>query len=178
MPPRPKTDSTGSQDLVTLGVIAGAFGVKGWIKVHSDTQNAQDIFTFSPWWLKDGKGNLSQVGLLEGRPHSDALIARLEGVDDRDAASSLKGSAIMVSRDALPALAGGEYYWSDLIGLSVSTLTGECLGKIRQLMETGANDVMLICNDAHEHALPYIPQVVKKVDLDNGRMEVDWDTDI
>jgi len=143
------------------------------VKVFSDTRPRDGILKYSPWQLKL-RGEWQVVPLAEGRPHGEGIVARLEGVEDRDRAGELIGAEIAVARSQLPPTKAGEYYWSDLVGLRVVTLDGSELGKIDHLLETGANDVLVVQGD-RERLLPYIGSVVRGVDLDAGVMRVDWD---
>ena len=119
----------------------------------------------------------NEYKVLSGRIHGKGLVARLEGVDDRDTAHSLKGFDIAVNRDQLPKTTEGEYYWVDLEGLDVRTIEGVALGKVDYLFETGANDVLVVKGD-RERLVPYISdQVIKSVDLQKALIVVDWDPD-
>ncbi len=116
-------------------------------------------------------------GLIKGQVHSKAVIAHLAGCDDRDQAATLVGCGIAVPRSDLPALASGQHYWTDLIGLDVVTLDGTSLGRLERLIETGANDVMIVHGE-REWLIPYIKdQVIRDVDLDRGVIRVDWQSD-
>jgi 16S rRNA processing protein RimM len=162
---------------VTLGRISGAHGVKGWVKVYSETSPRENILAYSPWDLVRA-GSRQRIEVAAGRPQGKILVARLEGCDDRDAAEALVGCEIRVPRSRLPDdLAPGEYYWADLVGLRVETLEGVELGRIARLFETGANDVIVVAGE-RERLLPYVwQQVVREVDLAAGVMRVDWDPD-
>jgi 16S rRNA processing protein RimM len=166
-----------SERYVTLGRISGAHGVKGWVKVYSDTNPRENILAYSPWDLVRA-GSRQRVEVAAGRLQGKILVARLEGCDDRDAADALVGCEIEVPRSRLPDdLALGEYYWADLVGLRVETLEGVELGCITRLFETGANDVIVVAGE-RERLLPYVwQQVVREVDLAAGVMRVDWDPD-
>jgi len=159
---------------VPLGRIAGVHGVRGWVKVLSDTEPLEGILRYDPWLLGDG-GRTCRV--RQGRRHGKGLIAHLEGYDDRDAAKSLVGLEIAVTRDQLPAPRPDEFYWTDLEGLGVVTTTGVELGRVDHLFSTGVNDVLVVIGD-RERLLPFTwGAVVKDVDFDRGRIEVDWDPD-
>jgi 16S rRNA processing protein RimM len=161
--------------LVTLGRISGLYGVRGWVKVHSDTDPRDNIVGYAPWYLDRGRG--WEVHELDGgRAHGKTVVAKLAGCEDRDAAAEWIGATIAVPRDQLDdQLDEGEFYWTDLEGLEVVTTEGVALGRIDHLFETGANDVMVVRGE-RERLLPYLwEQVVKEVDLDNRRMVVDWD---
>ena len=161
---------------VILGQVVGVFGIKGWVKVRSDTEPATNILNYSPWYLaKDN--DYHPLDLIGGQRHNKGLIAQLAGCEDRDQAASLVGSQIAVLRDQLPPTAEGEYYWSDLIGLDVYNLKDEHLGQITDMMQTGANDVMVVQTEAEQILIPYVMNYyIYTVDLEAGRIQVDWDT--
>jgi len=169
-------------DLVLMGRIVSLYGIKGWVKIHSDTVPRDNILGYSPWYLlRDGQWQ--RFSLQAGRIHGKGLVAQLEDCADRDRAAEWVGCTIAVLREQLPEVEG-EYYWRDLVGLQVRTTEGVLLGRIRELMETGANDVLVVREEATgvdsnkqiERLIPYIKgQVVKKVDLQAGDLIVDWD---
>lgn len=165
-----------ANDMVRLGYISGVFGVKGWLKVYSDTEPRENILNYTPWYLYiDGQWQARKV--LAGRPHSKGIVVQLEGCDDRDRAATLVKTQIAITRDQLPEPAAGEYYWQDLKGLQVVTLDEVNLGKVTNLMETGANDVLVVkAEDGRERLIPFIREdVVTHIDLETGTMTVDWD---
>lgn len=158
---------------VVIGSIAGVHGVQGWIKVFSHTRPRENIFAYSPW-LVETAGNWREYRLLEGRTHGKGLIARLEGLDDREAARALAGAAVAVHRSQLPPLPEGEYYWCDLIGCTVVDLAGEELGRVSEILETGANDVLVVAG-RERLLLPLVmDKIVKDIDLTQRRIRVDW----
>lgn len=115
--------------------------------------------------------------LSKGVLKNNSVIAKLDGIDDRDQAANLVGSSIYVKLAQLPALQDGEYYWSDLVGLNVKTSSGTWLGVVDSLLETGANDVLIVKGD-RERAIPFLQgSTILSIDLDNGLMIVDWDAD-
>ncbi len=157
-----------------LGRIGGAHGVRGWLKVRPFTEAPTTLLRF-PRWLLGRDGRWREFSLAEGRSQGSALIVRLEGVADRDAAQALRGCEVAVWRAELPALGEDEYYWSDLEGLAVVTVQGEELGVVDRLFATGANDVMVV-RGGRERLIPFVlGEVVLRVDLQGGRVEVDWD---
>lgn len=160
---------------VTLGRVSGLYGVRGWVKVHSDTDPRDNIVRYAPWYMDRGQG-WEQVDLDGGRAHGKTVVAKLAGCEDRDQASVWIGASIAVRRNQLSdRLDDGEFYWTDLEGLEVVTTEDVVLGKLDHLFETGANDVMVIKGD-RERWVPYLwEQVVKDVDLEDRRMVVDWD---
>ena len=161
---------------VVLGEFAGVYGVKGWLRIRSYTQPIENILDYATW-LIGGGADWEETELAEGRPHGNGLIARIAGIDDRDVAARLVGQQIAVPRDALPAVGEDEYYWSDLEGLRVETIAGVVLGDVDHLIETGANDVIVVRGD-RERLIPFVrPEVVREVDLGAKRIRVDWDPD-
>ena len=160
---------------ITLGKIVGVFGVKGWVKVFSETRPRQQIFKYSPWIIKLN-GIISEVEVLDGQQQGKGLIASLKGYADCDAARQLIGAEILIAQDHLPATGIDEYYWSQLTGLSVINLQGTELGEVVNLFETGANDVMVVKGDK-ERLIPFTEFAVLEVDLDSKKMIVDWDAD-
>jgi 16S rRNA processing protein RimM len=170
-------EGDGSDRLVTLGRIVGAFGVQGWVKVHSDTDPPENIVRYSNWYLI-GPGQTNSRRVDQGKRHGKSVVAKLAGCNDRDAAEQLRGLEIAVRRGQFSDhLAEGEYYWTDLEGMSVITIDGQELGTVAQLFETGSNDVMVVRGD-RERLIPYIwDQVVVEVDLAERRIRVNWDPD-
>jgi 16S rRNA processing protein RimM len=161
---------------VILGRIVGLFGVRGWIKVYSYTEPREAVLDYRDWLL-DRDGDWQRVELAEGKRHGKAVIARLEGIDDRDAAAELIGSDIGVDRDALPEPEEGHYYWADLEGLAVVHRDGTELGRVVCLLATGANDVLVVDGPV-ERLIPFVPgTVILDVDLAAGVIHVDWEWD-
>ena len=157
---------------VVVGRVVGLFGVRGWIKVYSYTQPKENIFDYRPWQI----GGVPRE-LEAGQVHGKGLIAKLAGCDERDAAAVLIDAEICIERAQLPVLPQDEYYWSDLIGLRVINRSGEELGRVRDLLETGAHDVLVV-QGAGEHLIPFVPeQFIERIDVAEGIMEVDWNTD-
>ena len=162
--------------LVTLGRVSGVVGVKGWIKVHSHTEPRENIVDFDSWILRHDGEDL-RVTVEEGRRQGNNVVAKLEGIDDRDQARDMIGAEIAVERDALPPPEPGEYYWTDLEGLAVRNAAGESLGRVSYLFSTGEHDVMVLTGD-RERLIPFVlERIVREVDLDAGVIVVDWDAD-
>jgi 16S rRNA processing protein RimM len=161
--------------MVVMGRIAGAFGIKGWVKVQTFTQSIDGLLAYPTWWLSEGS-RWRENKVEEAAVHGRSVIAKLSGVDDRDAATQLRGTEVAVPRAALPANEGREYYWSDLIGLRVTNLQGVLLGQVTKLLETAAQQVLLIEGE-RERLIPFIESVVVSVDVAGGSLVVDWDAD-
>ncbi len=195
-----------SSGRIVVGYVAGAFGVKGWVKVKSFTQPKENMLSYSPWYAvaksqpsgstaiqqlarngHGGSGKETTLSVIEASVRPQGIVVRLEGVNDREAAEALKGLQLEVETAALPSLEGEEFYWHQLIGLDVVTLSGDQkvkLGQVKGLMETGANDVLVVkanasdvdSLDRRERLIPYVPGTfVSKVDIESKVIEVDWD---
>jgi 16S rRNA processing protein RimM len=163
---------------VGLGRIVGLYGVKGWVKVESWTRPPQNILNYPEWLLgRDGQWHRARV--IGGRRHGHGLVAQLAGGngvvwDNRDGAAGLVGSEIAVLRGQLPPLAPKEFYWADLVGLEVENLAGERLGRVQELFETPAHDVLVVAGVRRRLIPCVLGPVVKSVDLDAGLVRVDW----
>ena len=158
-----------------LGQVSGLFGVRGWIKVFSHTAPKENILNYPTWFLLQD-GEWQEYKLKQGKLQGKGIVALLEGVNDRDQAAVLTGAEIAVRRDQLPETSSDEFYWSDLEGRRVVTLSGVELGRVDYLFETGANDVMVVKGET-VRLLPFISQVINAVDLDGDLITVDWDPD-
>lgn len=175
------TTTPAAEDLIVLGKITSVHGVRGEVKIYSFTDPIDNLLDYSQWTLRRD-GEVKQVELVSGRLQGKVLVAKLKGLDDREVARTFAGFDICVPRALLPDLAEDEFYWYQLEGLKVIDQLGQLLGKIDHLLETGANDVMVVkpCAgslDDRERLLPYTAQCVLKVDLAAGEMQVDWDAD-
>lgn len=162
----------GGRKKVTLGRISGLFGVQGWIKVHSYTEPRENIVNFRAWILNHG-GKEHSIGVEAGRRQGESVIAKLEGIDDREEARRWIGAEICVERRELPPPAPGEYYWTDLEGLEVRNTRGERLGEVEYLMATGGNDVIVLRGG--DRLIPFVGGVVQQVDVESGLIIVDWE---
>lgn len=171
-----------SETRLQLGSIVAAHGIKGWVKVFSFTDPMPQILSYSPWYLQKGKSTKT-VDVVEGRQQGKGLIACLADIEDRNEAELLIGYDVWVDYDALPDLDDGEYYWHQLIGLTVTNTDGEQLGQIDHMLETGANDVMVVkpttgSVDDQTRLVPYVEdRVVLAVDLEDRAVTVDWSVD-
>ncbi|HET8700045.1 MAG TPA: ribosome maturation factor RimM [Nitrococcus sp.] len=160
---------------IILGRIVGIYGVQGWMKIHSYTRPAQGIFEYRRWLVRQPDQQWQAVDLGGWRPQGKALLVKLEGVAERDQARAWIGSEIAIPRSALPPLPAGEYYWADLIGLRVLTREGVDLGAVDHLIETGANDVLVIAGE-RERLIPFVlGRDVIAVDIAAAQIHVDWD---
>jgi 16S rRNA processing protein RimM len=168
---------TTSNDYIVVGKISGIYGVRGWVRVFSHTQPRENILTYQTWYLQDDKG-WKPFELEDGRPHSKGVVAKFVGCDDRDQAIELQQQTIAIKREQLAELASDEYYWEQLVGLTVSNIENIELGVIDILLETGANDVLVVKAGEQERLIPYIRgDVIKEINLEAGTMLVDWDAE-
>lgn len=158
---------------VTLGRITGVHGVRGWVRVQSFTRPAENLFEYRPWLIR----GLEQPA-IEHRVSGRGFIVRMAGIDDREMAGALVGEEIQVARSVLPEPEEGAYYWADLVGLDVVCEDGTPLGRIDRLMETGAQDVMVVKAGPREHLLPFVQgPIVLDVDMRARRMVVRWEVE-
>ena len=166
---------------VTLGKVGAVYGIKGWLKIHSFTDDQEAILDYFPWSLKLGN-KVQSVEITDWRKHNNGLVVKVAGIDDRDIAQKLVGSEIFVSEDALSDLPEGEFYWRDLIGMAVVTDKGYDLGHVSDIMETGANDVLVVKANLKdgfgkkERLIPYLmDQVILSISAEDKQICVDWD---
>lgn len=169
------------KDFIVLGKFGAVYGINGWLKINSYTDIPEGIFDYTPWQVKF-QGNWQPVQISSWKRHSNSLIAKLADINDRDLAQQYVNADIAVPTNALPALDDGDFYWKDLMGLTVVTEQGYNLGEVTDLMETGSNDVLVVKanrTDAFgksERLIPYLNNtVVKHVDLTAKQILVDWD---
>jgi 16S rRNA processing protein RimM len=170
-----------ASDILIIGSIGAPYGVKGWVKINSFTQNKDSIFDYAPWNIKLEHGANQVIKVEQWRSHAKSLVAKLESVEDRNAAELIKNAQISIESSELPEL-DNDFYWKDLIGMQVVTDKGYEMGVVKDMFETGANDVMLVkakINDAFgqkERLLPFLhDSVVLSVNKDGNIITVDWD---
>ncbi|MBK8120185.1 MAG: ribosome maturation factor RimM [Sulfuritalea sp.] len=167
--------------MIVLGRIVAPFGVHGWLRVHPFGDDPEAWLKMPRWWLAadvDAPAESWQAhGLETLKLHGDAVVAKLAGIDDRDASEALGNCYIGAPREGLPRPAPDEYYWADLIGLAVVNIQGQSLGRVKSLIETGANEVLVAVDGEHERLLPFVEHVIKAVDIGGGTIRVDWDGD-
>lgn len=164
---------------IQVGYIQGVFGIKGWLKVFSYCRPKEQILEYTSWQLRTTVGEIDYQ-LEEGQVHGQSIIVKLYGVDTRNDAEQLRESEIWIATTELAKLSSGEYYWYQLTGLEVVTLQGLSLGVISRLIETGANDVLVVRKntDSQEILIPYVPkEIIIDVDLEQKKMTVDWQAD-
>ena len=156
-----------------MGRVLGPWGVKGAVKVESFGRN---LWKFSTWWV-GGPGSYRKVAVVECREHGGHLVARFEGCTSPEAAQAYRGVDVGLERDDLPETEAHEFYQADVIGFEVVNAKGEHLGKVKEFFSAGAHDVMRVEHKGGERLLPVAGEVIRKVDLGAGRIEVDWEAD-
>jgi 16S rRNA processing protein RimM len=173
-------------EVLVVGKITGCYGLKGWVKIHPYTESPESFVEFGAWQVQR-RGVLETVAFDAVKVQGRGLVAHIHGVDDRTQAERYRGLEIVAPASALPALPSGEYYWRDLQGLQVWCQDGDkkvLLGNVDYLIETGANDVLVVkaCAgsiDERERLIPYLPgATVMRVDLEQAVLEVDWFVDV
>ncbi|GEA59744.1 ribosome maturation factor RimM [Vibrio comitans] len=166
---------------IVVGKLGATYGIRGWLKVHSFTDNAENIFDYSPWFLNQ-KGTWVECKVESWKRHNKGYVCKLEGLDVREDAHLLTNLEISVAPSSLPELSEEEFYWRELFGMKVVTTKGYDLGEVSDMLETGSNDVLVVkanLKDAFgqkERLIPFLEeQVIIKVDREAQRIEVDWD---
>ena len=162
-----------------MGRVVAPYGVKGWLKVAPETAELETLLSHKEWWLRarGERGEWRRYLFEEGRPHGSTLIARVAGLEDREAAAVYSGAEVGVARSALPAASDDEVYWADLVGLAVYNRQGEKLGTVAAVHEFGAHPVLRLERDEGPMLIPFVEAYVDAVDLAAGRIEVDWQKD-
>lgn len=161
---------------VAMGYIKGAFGIKGWVKAAVSTESADALFDYPVWRLRQGQ-DIRNLKLEEGHIAGDVLHVKLANINDRDAAQALRGYTIEIQRSDFAPTEEDEYYWADLIGLTVVNRLDENLGKVSKLMETGAHDVLVVDGDYGQKLIPFVSQYIDQVEVESGQIRVDWGSD-
>ena len=162
-----------ADDVVIVGSIGGPYGLRGWVHVKSQTQPAGNLMHYAPWLVHVG-GRWQARHPNRVKSHGSGLVATFSGVVDRNQAALMAGTELAVPRNALPDPDVGEYYWRDLQGLVVFDQSGRSLGKISRLMDIGAHAVLVVDGESGATLIPFVARHVLHVDLDGGRVDVDW----
>ncbi|SMB26359.1 16S rRNA processing protein [Sterolibacterium denitrificans] len=169
-------------DMVVLGRVNEAYGLRGWVRVHFFSDDAEAFGAMPQWWFgtpaDGGKAHWQAHELSALKPHGKGYVAKFSRMDDRTAAEAIEGCFIAAPRAALPGTAKGEYYWVDLLGLDVVNAEGARLGRVVDLMRSGAHEVLCVRDEAgQERLLPFVAAVVKDVDSALREIRVDWGVD-
>ena len=167
---------TDTRQRVAMGYIKGVFGIKGWLKIAANTEYADSLLDYPEWQLsKDGK--TLNVTLEAGKIVSGELQVKFEGIDDRDQAFALRGYTIEIPREEFAPTEEDEYYWADLVGMTVVNKDNIVLGKVINLMETGANDVLMINGEHGQILIPFVSNYIETVDTEGKTITADWGLD-
>jgi 16S rRNA processing protein RimM len=167
-----------TQETLLIGKTVTVFGVRGWLKLISYTEQPESIFSYQPWLIGNDQQQ-HKVTVDAWKHHGSGLIAHLAGIDDRDIARTWCRKNIRISKFLLPTLSDRDLYWYQLEGLSVTSCyegQQKKLGIVKCLMETGANDVLVVTDDdSKERLIPYAEQFITNIDLNAGTIDVVWD---
>lgn len=169
------TPASASDRVVVLGKIAGTFGVKGWVKVKSFTDPVENILDY-PVWQLGRPGQWTPVEVEAGRVTDKGVLAKLAGLESPEEARLKIGFELGVWRSEMPAPAPGEYYWADLEGLEAVSASGEPLGRVDHFRSTPGGTLMIVQGE-REHWIPFVKDRIVKVELDAGRIVLDWSAD-
>lgn len=162
---------------IIIGKLGKTHGVKGWLRLHSNTRPTEAMLNYSPWYIQNDESKWQKLVVNEIRPHGKIFIVNIEGVENPEVAKQYTGKDIATIYSQLPKSKKDEYYWTDLEGMTVVNCENVELGTIDHLMETGANDVMVVIGKKR-HLIPFLlKKVVLEVDLENKMIRVDWDED-
>jgi 16S rRNA processing protein RimM len=168
--------------MIVMGRIVAPFGIHGWLKVQPLGDDPLSWRKMPQWWIGKDPDSQREQDWRPLKPrglqaHGKGVVLALEGFDDRTAAEAIDGWFLAAPREALPATDKDEYYWTDLIGLSVVGYADVALGRVRGLLETGAHAVLEVEDGETERLIPFVAAFIKNVDLVAGRIEVDWEAD-
>ena len=154
-----------------MGRVAGAYGVRGWVKVAPQRGAAEGLAAAGEWWIGD-----EPHAVRGARLHGAAVLGKPSGIETREQAAALKGQAVAVRRESLPEPGEGRYYLADLVGLAVVNEQGEALGEVRRVFSNGAQDVIEVHGE-RTRLIPWVAAVVKEVNLAEGQVRVEWGAD-
>lgn len=175
--PRP-ADEAWPADAVEVGVVLGAWSIKGGFKVQPHAADPQALFATKRWWLREGSGAQRLLKIVQAREQGGSIVASAQEVLERNAAEALRGARVFISRTSFPSAGEDEYYWVDLIGLAVLNREGEALGQVADLIDTGVHSVLrVVADDTTERLIPFVAAYVDDVNLPARRIVVDWGAD-
>jgi 16S rRNA processing protein RimM len=170
------TSARPPDDLVELGAVRGAYGVKGWVRVEPFAGDSNVLQASRAWWLV-GAAAPRLLELTEVRQQAGLLLAKWSGCDTRETADRLKGCRIAIARSEFPRLPDGQYYWVDLIGARVVNRQGVELGRVRDLRRTAAQDLLEIEASSGRMLVPMVAEYIDEVDVGGATIRVDWQAD-
>jgi 16S rRNA processing protein RimM len=159
--------------MLTLGQVATAHGIRGWVLVRSFADPPDSLLDYDEWQLAAPNGTVRKLRLLEGAPYQQRLRVRFEGIEDRNAALALSGWLVQIARSELQQLEEGEHYRDDLLGLEVRNVEGVVLGKVDYFADLPTGTVMVVKGE-REHWVPTVPQHLLKIHAAERWISVDW----
>ncbi|WP_274585670.1 ribosome maturation factor RimM [Neisseria leonii] len=161
---------------VAMGYVKGVFGIKGWVKISADTEYTDSLLDYPEWRLvKDGR--VQTLTVEAGKLNSGELHVKFQGIDDRDSAFALRGHTIEIARSDFAPAEDDEYYWADLVGMTVINRSGETLGSVKNLMATGAHDILVIEGSHGSKLIPFVAHFIDSVDQQTRTITADWGLD-
>ncbi len=164
------------QNKVIVGKFAAPLGVRGWIKLQSFTHPTENLLDYPDWYVQH-QGQWQLLEITARKTHGNFLAVKIKGIDDRDEVHRFTNDLIGIEREQLPPPTSGEFYWHDLIGLTVENLDGEVLGKVTDVLSAGSNDVLQVETPTKKRLIPYTQHAIHKVEIKAGKLIVDWDAD-
>ncbi len=160
---------------IVVGKVGSTYGIQGWLRIHAFTDWGANILNYKPWYLRFASEPWKSYQVEQGRIHGKGVIAKFAGINSPEEARLLTGAMVAIERSQLPPLKKNEYYWADLIGLTVLNKRGERLGEVIYLMATGSNDVLVVKGET-EFAIPYLfDKVILEINLEKREIHVDWE---
>ena len=167
--------------MIVLGRVVAPYGVQGWLRIHAFGDDPLAWGRMRNLWVSKDESAASElwraVDLEQIKPHGDGVVIKFKEVSDRDSAEQFSPCVVGAPREALPETRPDEYYWSDLIGLKVVNASGVEFGRVVSLLESGANDVLVVEGQDRQRLLPFVGQIVRSVDVKAMQVLVDWEAD-
>ena len=162
------------EDYLVMGQLIGSFGIKGWIKVKVFTEVVETLQNYEEWFISSDEKNWSTFSIESIKINQNRMMVKFEGINDRTTADGYQRYWVGVLKKSLPKLTDNEFYWNDLIGCEVYNTDGFLFGRLTGLIETGANDVFVVEGEK-KRLIPYTKMTVKKIELKQQHIIVDWD---
>ena len=162
------------EDYLVMGQLIGSFGIKGWLKVKVFTEEVETLGNYKEWFISSDEKNWSKLCIESVKISQNRMMVKFEGIDDRTQADRYRKYLVGVLMKSLPKLTDNKYYWNDLIGCEVQNTDGFSFGKLTGFIETGANDVFVVEGEK-QRLIPYTKMIIKKIELKQQQIIVDWD---
>tara|TARA_B100000767_G_scaffold3944_1_gene3732 strand:- start:736 stop:1239 length:504 start_codon:yes stop_codon:yes gene_type:complete len=162
------------EDYLVMGQLVGSFGIKGWFKVKVFTEVVETLENYKEWFISFDEKNWSNFSVESIKINQNRMMVKLEGINDRTVAEGYRGYWVGVLKNSLPELNDNKFYWKDLIGCAVHNTDGCFFGELTGFIETGANDVLIVEGEK-KRLIPYTNMTIKKIELKQQQIIVDWD---